>query len=72
MKDEIWLFKAFFKTYAYSSLKRLLEDQWPVIGSLNSNKLEKFDFKLGVTYRCPCDYGGYVFIARMLETINEV
>lgn len=64
---EIWLFKAFWKTYVFSSLDKLLEDEWPVIGPSNSAKLEDFDFKLGVTYKCPCDYGGSVLIRRVLD-----
>lgn len=67
MKDEIWLIKAFIKTYLYSSLKKLLDDWWPVIGPLNSNRLEDFNFTLNETYKCPCDYGGYVLIARMKD-----
>ena len=65
MKDEIWLIKAFIKIYSYSSLQKLLDDWWPVIGLFNSNQLENFNFALNETYECPCDYGGYVQIARM-------
>ena len=71
MKDEIWLIKAFIKTYSYSSLQKLLDDWWPVIGVFNSNWLEDFNFALNETYECPCDYGGYVRIARMEDVPRQ-
>ena len=64
MDNETWLIKAFMKTYSYSSLDRLLEDWWPVIGPNNSNKIESFNFVRNETYNFPCDFGGYVQIAR--------
>lgn len=65
MKDEIWLIKAFIKIYIF--FIKLLNDWWLVIGQPNSNKLENFNFILNETYKCPCDYGGYVLIARMKD-----